>query len=148
MTLSARLQKMVAVEPRDRLVGTELAMVRVRWAGVVFGVIQVLTYYRPYPPGIRPVALTLVGLLDLTNLAVWALARRPSTDETTVQLSAAGLVADTAIVLSFVFLYTFDVDTAIWALIYILPLEGAIKFQRNGASRPVSTFRPPGPAPS
>lgn len=38
-------------------------MVRVRWAGVAFGLLQVLTYYLPYPPNLRALALGLVGVL-------------------------------------------------------------------------------------
>jgi signal transduction histidine kinase len=35
--------------------------------------------------------------------------------------------------MGFVFVYTFDPDTAMWALVYILPLEGAIRFGLRGA---------------
>lgn len=120
-------------EADEPFVVTELTMIRVRWAGVAFGLVQVLTYYRPYPPGILPLALGLVGFLAVANLALWLVARRITTEKGSTYLSATGLTVDTAIVMGFVSLYTFDVDTAIWALIYILPLEGAIKFQRKGA---------------
>jgi hypothetical protein len=40
-------------------------------AGVVFGLVQVLTYYIPYPPGTLEAALGLTGLLAVGNLVVW-----------------------------------------------------------------------------
>lgn len=108
-------------------------MARVRWGGVAFGLIQVLTYYRPYPPGAMEFGLALVLLLAAGNLAVWATMRRVATLEMAQRVSLLSLSFDVGVVMGFVFTYTFDQDTAIWALIYILPLEGAIRFQLKGA---------------
>ena len=112
---------------------TERTMIRVRWAGVIFGLIQSLTYYRPYPKGVLPVALALVAALAAGNTVVWLINQRASTLAAARRLSLGGLALDFVVVLGFVFVYTFDKDTAIWALIYILPLEGAIRFQLRGS---------------
>ncbi len=108
-------------------------MVRVRWAAVAFGLLQVLTYYLPYPPSLRALALGLVAVLAGGNIAIWLIMRIVTTAAGLRQLSVGGLILDTAITLGFAFVYTFDQETAIWALIYILPLEGAIRFQMKGA---------------
>ncbi len=124
---------MTAVPELSRPLRTERTMVRVRWAGVAFGLLQVLTYYLPYPPNIRALALGLVAVLAGGNIAIWAIMRMVITAAGLRRLSLGGLILDTAITLGFAFVYTFDQDTAIWALIYILPLEGAIRFQMKGA---------------
>ena len=112
---------------------TEHTMLVIRWVGVAFALVQVLTYYRPYPPGMLVVALALVAALAVGNGAVaWALPRI-HTLAAARRLGIGALLLDGAVVLGFVFVYTFDPDTAIWALIYVLPLEGAIRFQLTGA---------------
>lgn len=124
---------MTLIPELSRRLRTERTMVRVRWAGVAFGLLQVLTYYLPYPPSLRILALALVGLLAAGNIAIWALTRATTTVAGLRRLSVASLIFDTAAILGFAFVYAFDQDTAIWALIYILPLEGAIRFQMKGA---------------
>lgn len=108
-------------------------MARVRWAGVVFGIVQVATYYLPYPPGALRLAVALVAVLALGNVGVWLAARRIRSLRDARRLATASLTLDVVVVMGLVGVYTFDVDTAMWALVYVLPLEGAIKFQRGGA---------------
>jgi signal transduction histidine kinase len=119
--------------PLDRAVRAERTMVRVRWVGVAFAAVQVATYYLPYPPGVLPVAAWIVAVLAMGNLGV-ALALRRARDLSYVRtVEIASLVLDAAVVMGLVFVFTFDPDTAMWAVIYILPLEGAIKFGLRGA---------------
>ena len=108
-------------------------MVQVRWAGVVFAAAQVATYYLPYPPGVLPVAAAIVAGLALGNLAVMAALRRVADYAAMRRIEVASLILDGVVVMGLVFVYTFDPDTAMWAVIYILPLEGAIKFGQRGS---------------
>ena len=108
-------------------------MVQIRWAGVVFSAAQVATYYLPYPPGVLPVAAAIVVFLALGNFVVTIGVRRVDTYAAMRRVEVASLVLDGVVVMGLVFVYTFDADTAMWAVIYILPLEGAIKFARSGA---------------
>lgn len=108
-------------------------MIAVRWFGVAFALLQVQTYYLPYPDGVKPVALALVMALALGNLAMWVALRRTHSPRGVRALAFAGLALDFVIVFAFVGVHTFDVNTMMFALVYVLPLEGAIKFQRTGA---------------
>lgn len=108
-------------------------MLVVRAVGVVYGVVQVLTFYRPHPPGMLPWALALLVVMAAGNLVVGLAMRRVRTIEAARRLGVGALTLDSVVLLGFVFLYTFDPETAIWALLYLLPLEGAIRFQRVGA---------------
>ena len=116
-----------------RALRTEATIVRVRWAGVAFGLFQALTYYRPYPSGILPTALTLLAVLTVGNglLELWR--RRLDTPEAARRYALAACVFDLTTVMAFVYLYTFDRDTASFALVYVLPLAGAVRFQLAGA---------------
>jgi signal transduction histidine kinase len=117
----------------ERLLRPERTMVRVRWAAVGFGLVQVLTYYRPYPPGVLVPALGLVGLLAVANVGIWWASRRVRSGRDATVLSLVALATDTLVVLGLVWVYTFDPDTAMFALVYFVPLEGAIRFQLPGA---------------
>jgi signal transduction histidine kinase len=116
-----------------RLARAERTLIRVRWIGVVFAVVQVTTYYLPHPPGAMAWAAGLIALLAAGNVAAQLAARRVTTRAQANRLAVAGLALDLVVVSGFVFVYTFDVDTAIWAVLYVLPLEGAIKLQLPGA---------------
>lgn len=108
----------------------------VRGAAVGFATLQVLAYQdAPYPDNLPVYALALVtiGVLAVGNLmGRWALARAPGHREVrAVALATLGL--DVLVASSFVWLWTFDQTSALWAVLFILPLEGAIKFQLPGA---------------
>ena len=116
-----------------RAVRTERTMVRVRWVAVLFACVQVATYYIPYPPGVVPWAVAIVVLLGLGNVVAWAGVGRVASLEEARRLQVATLLLDGFVVLGLVVVYTFDADTAMWAVIYILPLEGALKFGLRGS---------------
>jgi signal transduction histidine kinase len=113
---------------------SERVMVLVRWLAAIFASVQVLVYNtQPYPPGVKETGLGLAAVLGLANLVVWALSRRTKTLEEVRGLSLAALILDVVVASGFVFLYAFDQVTALWAVLYVLPLEGAIRFQLPGA---------------
>ena len=116
-----------------RALRTERTMLRIRWFGVAFGVLQVLTYYIPHPPGALPAALAFVGLLAAGNVAVTMAVRRVTTLRAARVLALAALGLDIVVVMGLVFVYTFDPETAMFAVVYVLPLEGAVRFQLRGA---------------
>jgi signal transduction histidine kinase len=114
-------------------------MVRVRWVGVAFACVQVATYYIPYPPGVVPWAVATVALLAAGNLAAWMGLRRVRHLGAARRLQVATLLLDGFVVMGLVVVYTFDADTAMWAVIYILPLEGALKFGLLGSVATMAT---------
>ena len=116
-----------------RLRKTAKTMIGVRWAGTAFGLLQALTFYLPYPPGILPLALALVATLAIGNVAIMFAHAHTSELTTVRKLSVCGMALDTLVIIGFTFVYAFDEATSIWALIYIIPLEGAIRFGLRGA---------------
>jgi signal transduction histidine kinase len=109
-------------------------MVQVRWVAVVFATVQVLAYDEvPYPAGFRTAALLLVAGLGVANVAVWVLARRIHTLPAARLLSMGALAVDVLVASGFVWVYTFDQLSALWAVLFVLPLEGAIRFGLAGA---------------
>lgn len=127
--------------PRGRRLGLEtprlLQTVRslsvIRWFAAAWAVVQVVTYYRPYPEGILPWALAAVAVLFAGNTAIWVFLRRAHTAADARRLALGSLLVDGVSIVGLVFVYTFDTDTAIWAVLYIIPLGAAALFQLRGA---------------
>ncbi|WP_339121789.1 hybrid sensor histidine kinase/response regulator [Pseudonocardia sp. D17] len=116
-----------------RLVRAERIMVRVRWGGVAFALVQVFTYYLPYPPGLLEAALGLTALLAVGNIALWWAIPSMTTLRRARRVSVLALLLNGAVFVGLVAVYTFDTETAIWAVLYVLPMEAAIRFQLRGA---------------
>jgi signal transduction histidine kinase len=122
------------IPPVEDIRRAERTMVFVRGAGAVFAVVQILAYRElPYPPGVKAAALTLAGALGVANLAVWLIHRRVRTRRQAVQLSLAALALDVLVASGIVWAYAFDPASALWAVLFILPMEGAIRFGLWGA---------------
>jgi signal transduction histidine kinase len=116
-----------------RAVRAERTIMRVRWAAVPFAILQVLTYYIPYPPGMIRWAFAFVALLIVGNgFITWRL-RTVGSLQATRRLGYVSLGLDIVFVMGLVFVYTFDPETAMWAVVYVLPLEAATRFQLRGA---------------
>jgi signal transduction histidine kinase len=117
-----------------RALRTERTLVAVRWGAVLFGLVQVLTFYAEYPAGVLPVALALVGGLALGNLAIgWSLQRGVSCLQQARRLGVTALTLDVTAAMGLVTVYTFDQDTAMFAVLYLLPLEAAVRFGLRGS---------------
>lgn len=133
-TTATGLRPTRAERRNEELLAAERTLVTVRWFAVPFAVLQVLVYENmPYPDGVQEAGFALAGVLALLNLAVVVALRRVSSDRGVLALSAATLVADTAVVMGFVWLYTFDNESVFFLLLFILPAEAALKFQLRGA---------------
>jgi signal transduction histidine kinase len=118
----------------EELKRSERSMVIVRSLATVFALVQILSYRQmPYPEGVKVTALVLVGILAVGNLAIWLASRHTGSVRDAFRLSYAAMVFDVLITSAFVWLYTFDSSTAMWAILFIMPLEGAIRFALTGA---------------
>ena len=110
-------------------------MAVVRGLSVPFAALQVLVYRdQPYPPGTKAMALGLVALLGMGGLLLWLTHKRATTLAGARSIALIGLALDLVVASGFVAVYTFDHTSALWAVLFILPLEGAIRFQLRGAA--------------
>ena len=110
-------------------------MILVRWAATAFALLQVLAYdERPYPENVPVFALglTATAVLAAGNAVAAVLVRRVQTPGQVRALAFSTLGLDGLVAMSIVWLWAFDPDSALWAVLFILPLEGAIKFQLPG----------------
>jgi signal transduction histidine kinase len=128
----------LASRPLLTLRRLERNLIRVRWFGVAFGLFQ-FWQLSGGPPGpalpdyVRPVGYGLVGALAIANLLLTAAVHRT---EDARSLRRIGLVAfglDTAMVFGLLWLFSYNPQDTTWVLLYIRPLEGALRYQLSGA---------------
>jgi signal transduction histidine kinase len=112
---------------------SEQTMAFVRWAGVVLAVVQILSYEQPYPPGVEERALFLAGALAAANVIIYPFVLRDLSLRGARILSLSAMAVDFLVISGFVWLYAFDELSALWAVMFVLPLEGAIRFGLAGA---------------
>lgn len=134
--MSSRFRRTSAVRPsleptRQRRTVRQVAVIR--WAAIAWAVVQVATYYLPYPPGALAWAVVAIAVLASGNAGIWFALPRVQSPAAIRWLALASIVVDAIAIMALVFAYTFDPDTAIWAALYIVPLGAAALFQLRGA---------------
>lgn len=127
-----------------RMRALESALFKVRWFGVAFAVMQIFMGADPpcHPPQIvsncepsflRPVGYALAISLGLINLLGIFLLTRVKSDRALKVLGLTMFSVDHLFLISFTWLYSFGEFTTLWIVLYILPLEGALRYRMVGA---------------
>ncbi|HJP66846.1 MAG TPA: histidine kinase dimerization/phospho-acceptor domain-containing protein, partial [Actinomycetota bacterium] len=109
----------------------------VRWVGVILGVYLISQTNTGSPPygGFTVVAAgeALMAALAVWNLVVWLLTDRLRSVEGMRRLGLATFCVDMAVVFGIAWLNSYDPKGAVWVVVYILPLEGAVRYRLTGA---------------
>ncbi|MDQ3991575.1 MAG: ATP-binding protein [Actinomycetota bacterium] len=123
----------------EELSRSESTMILVRWPAAVFATVQVL-FYEPIGfepdvdlPTVRMLGLVLAAVIVAGNTVIALTHRLVSALPRARVFAAATLTFDVIVASAFVWLYAFDPESALWAVLFILPLEGAIRFRLGGA---------------
>lgn len=127
-------------ESLERRIGLERVLVRIRWFGVVFGVFQITEYHSAdlHPPAwTRPAAYAAVGAFAALNLALAVLLRRPPGERRLRRIGATAFACDLAVLTAITWIYSFEKYGATWIILYIGPMEGALRYQMRGAMAPL-----------
>jgi signal transduction histidine kinase len=127
---------MVAARNRDleQAKRLERAMAVVRWFGVAFGLFQVWQPSGPKPPhAVTAHAYAIIAVLFLGNVAITVLTGRARRLESLRAIGYAAFALDLGVCLGLIWNYSFTWTDNTWVIGFILPLEGALRFQLRGA---------------
>lgn len=127
---------METTEPTEHTIALQRlrTIVLARWFGAVFAVFQVLAYRTlPYPDGVREFALGLIVVFAASNVAAEVVRRRELTATQLRRLALAVLVTDVVMASAITWVYAFDGVSAIFTILFLLPIEGAVLFGLPGA---------------
>jgi signal transduction histidine kinase len=115
----------------------ERGLVRVRWFGVVLGLYLVTQTNSGFPPHashtVLVLASTMMAALALGNVAIAIGTRKIQTIEGLRWLGLAAFAFDAMVIFASAWIYSYDPRNPTWVVIYILPLEGALRYQLGGA---------------
>jgi signal transduction histidine kinase len=121
----------------DQARSLERGLIRVRGFGVLLGIYlvsQTNTGPRPYASDlILGLGYGLMGVLALGNIAFWLATRRATSLEAMRRIGLVAYGLDTAVLLALAWTFSYDPKGTTWVVIYILPLEGAIRYRLRGA---------------
>jgi signal transduction histidine kinase len=108
-------------------------MIYVRWFGLAFGLVGISI--QPNYPDVatEQAAWGLLAILALGNLALWGAIGRPSYGAHPERLGFIAFIFDILLVLGFVWVYAFENPYVTWALAFVLPMEGALRYRLKGA---------------
>ena len=111
----------------------EQGLIKIRWFGVLFGVVSILV--TPTWPDDLNRALTwlLVAALAIGNLFIWGAMGRLRTDHSISRLGLGVFIFDAAVIISLVWLAAYERPYVTWALLILIPLEGALRYRLQGA---------------
>jgi signal transduction histidine kinase len=108
-------------------------LIYVRWFGVLFGIVAVAIEPN-YPDVMTQVsAWTMIGVLAAGNLAIWGALGRIQPDGDYKTLNVASFLFDAVVIMSLVWIYAFEQPYVTWALLILIPMEGALRFRLKGA---------------
>jgi signal transduction histidine kinase len=108
-------------------------MTYVRWFGVIFGSLAV-SIQPEYPAvGVERAAWALIIFLGLGNLAIWGALGRVGNDRSMARLAAITFAFDIAIVCGIVWVFAYEEPYVTWALLFVIPMEGALRYRFAGA---------------
>ncbi len=119
----------------------EFALVGLRWFVVAFGVAQFVLnlQVRPdVPDYVAPVGFVLVAILAICNVVILVLTEKAQSVGDLRPVGLGAFILDVAMTLAMVWTYSTRPSSTVWLVTFILPLEGAVRYQVWGATIPVA----------
>lgn len=108
-------------------------MTRVRWFGAAFGALS-LTLQPSYPSTASEIgAWSLVALLAAGNLVIWGAQGRVKSTRAQEVLGRVAFAFDAVVIAGLVWVFAFEDPYVTWALLFIVPMEGALRYRLPGA---------------
>src|SRR2546425_1334802 len=115
----------------------ELGLIRVRWFAVILGLYLVSQTNTGPPPRASHIVVVLaygvIAALAVGNSLIWIGAVRLKSLPAMRRLGLAAYLFDAAVLFGTAWIYSYDPKGSTWVVIYILPLEGALRYQLEGA---------------
>lgn len=124
-----------------RRLASEKVIARIRWGGVVLGIWQVAAYQplpgNPLPPSVPIASYALLGLLVAVNLWLHASTRTDPTPAKLGRIGGVAFAADVAVLVGITWAWSFEEFGTTWVILYLAPLEGALRYGLHGALLPL-----------
>ncbi|MGH2751592.1 MAG: sensor histidine kinase [Actinomycetota bacterium] len=121
---------MTTISEAERL---EQGLTYVRIFGVVFSVAAIATTSGWPDQTTEQLAWITVVFLALGSMTIWGASARLETSQDHFRLGLIGFTFDALIICSMVWVFAWETPYVTWALLMLVPLEGAIRYRLPGA---------------
>lgn len=120
----------------------ERSLILVRWFGVLFGAFQISQTHGPpeTPAYFFPGGYASIAALAIGNILITRLAGRSGDVSSLRRIGYAAFSLDMAVILANIWLDSYVPGSTSWTLGFVLPLEGAIRYQMVGAAASIGAF--------
>ena len=120
----------------------ERSLILVRWFGVLFGAFQISqTHGPPEPPAyFFPGGYASIAALAIGNILITRFVGRTSDLSSVRRIGYAAFSLDMAVILANIWLDSYVPGSTSWTLAFVLPLEGAIRYQMVGSAASIVAF--------
>ena len=120
----------------------ELGLVKLRWLLVAYALVQ--TLIQTADPGAPSFAVPLGGALTaglfVSNVLIARIARRANDGRTLGWIGVLAFVLDSVVILGLVWVAAHHPANPAWVIVYLLPIEGAMRYGMAGALAPLSVI--------
>jgi signal transduction histidine kinase len=120
----------------------EHGLIKVRSFGAILGlylVSQTNTGPRPWASNlVLGLAYAMMGALAAGNAVIWLATRRANTLERLQKIGLAAFAFDAVVLFALGWAFSYDPKGSTWVVVYILPLEGALRYRLAGAMASVA----------
>lgn len=108
-------------------------MTRVRWFGAAFGAVSI-ALQEAYPSrATETAAWAFVIALAVGNLVIWGVQGRVDDAARQRRLGDCAFAFDAIVIAGIVWIFSFEDPYATWALLFVVPMEGALRYRFRGA---------------
>lgn len=108
-------------------------MTRVRWFGAAFGALSI-ALQESYPSRATELAAwAFIAALAVGNLVIWGVQGRVDKAPAQRRLGHCAFVFDAVVIAGIVWVFAFEDPYATWALLFVVPMEGALRYRFKGA---------------
>ena len=108
-------------------------MTYVRWFGVLFAVVSLAIQPRFPDSATQASAWTVVALFAIGSMAIWGILARVDTEPALAKLGRFSMALDAGVIMAFVWIFSFENPYNGWALLFLIPLEAALRYRLRGA---------------
>ncbi len=116
-----------------RLRKIEQRMTYVRWFGVLFGILALTVDSEHRSGGVESQGWGVLAALAVGSMVVWGLSARTTREAQHERLGMFALAMDTAVIMALCWVFVGESPYTAWALLLLLPMEGALRYRMPGA---------------
>ncbi len=110
-------------------------MTYVRWFAIAFGIVAISITPKFPDSATETQAWAVVVLLAIGSLVIWGALARIHEPKPLARLGAIAYAFDALVIAALVWIFAYEDPYVTWALLFLVPMEGALRYRMKERSR-------------